>query len=811
MQGRTHRCDGYKPRNDNGFRRNNRNDDIDDYRRTKPQKPKVEEWKPISLKKNDLKPRTFSEFNHQDAPTKCHIDMTFSDVRHNAPEISVDNRNTRQRNNTENFTPKRQDKPRRFNDNQQDFSQKRQKYYDYHEDFSQKRQEKPRRYDKKKTVTFEQEQNVQPSTIIHSRSLIDTPPKSPSFEPETIPKTQSFDGDAKKIWRMPEEVKAAKNIRELLESFAKRPLLSLNSRSTLRAMTHYDMMDGKIYPPPKQVDCMIPTANLYSYTQRLYEESNFDELLEVHNTIDLVRRSMTPVYRRSEEEIDLSIICELEGSPTFPLPEFMIQVQKLPNPQDKYYVYDTMKWTIIGHSLLPNGVPLDYLGWSEPEESRLDYISKLYTTVYRLNEFYVNTLASAYREDVFEKADKEKNTEIKRYIDKNIRDDESNFDQIKTECSKLECEFSVNTRNKIKADTEKRVDEYRKVLDDYMNDILSSRDIHDTFKLRTLWRMLTLDVTQCGIEEEVSDIITNPKILLFEHIDNFSNECYSLLIRKLRNRFYGLYSDVDASNYNLDSYNLWLKVNTYLFILSSILEFKNSQRTPKQFAVICNTIWDTLWNIFSHDDYNTIPDDRMQRTNIGRALRMTPRMGNFNSILNKITKENQDYMICNIMSYNPDEIIRTVLDKILSDYPFLLELFVQSVLKNTYDHQIVNKLTTEYVNTNMKHQSENELFWKLVFTMNYNDVYMLGSDICKCFTYLYEMFDDEDVELHYNMMTAFGKVIKNYGCKLGVKFGNYFKDTSNSFISYIDHNDIIAKNEKKFLISDTLEIISKYI
>lgn len=310
----------------------------------------------------------------------------------------------------------------------------------------------------------------------------------------------------------------------------------------------------KAFPSPEQIPAFISTQNVYNLCQSLILTNDYTTLNYVMEVLRIVRRAIMRVRCDNQYSIDADLIHRIEKAPPISgqLPKFAVASQMLPTNNK---VFDSESWTSIYRGMLPHKLNIKF-----NDESFAAFLN-----------IFVNITLSEYsiqRDKLMNENKVLMEKELKR-LDKSSPDYEKSCAGIKF---KYDSHFFEDYSNLKTENVWKYVDEYR----DYFK-------THDLSNLEDptsvmIWSIVTLNPIICGLDNYVSDIITDTSILFIENTDSFDEDAYWNLIKSLRLKFFTEYPNYQNDNCTEDVFEKWKIIDKYSEILLKIIYFKNSER-----------------------------------------------------------------------------------------------------------------------------------------------------------------------------------------------------------------------------------------
>lgn len=312
--------------------------------------------------------------------------------------------------------------------------------------------------------------------------------------------------------------------------------------------------EKKSFPPPEQIPAFITTQNLYNLCQSFILNNDYIKLNYVMEVLRIVRRAIMRIPCDNKYSIDAKMINRIEDAPliTNQLPRFMIASQMLPTNNRNF---DSESWTSIYRGMLPHRLNIKF-----NDESFAAFLN-IFTNI-TLSEY------SIQRDRLMNESKVLMNKALDR-LDKSSPDYNKNQAEITLEYNKY---FYKGYENLKAENVWKYVDEYR----DYFKTHDSS-DLSDPMTVM-IWSIITLNPIICGLDDYVSDIITDVSILFIENVDSFDEIVYWNLVKALRSKFFNEYPDYQNDICTEEIFEKWKIINKYSEILLRIINFKNSER-----------------------------------------------------------------------------------------------------------------------------------------------------------------------------------------------------------------------------------------
>lgn len=502
--------------------------------------------------------------------------------------------------------------------------------------------------------------------------------------------------------------------------------------------------EGKTNPPPKQAYFKMDSDMLYNYVQKLFDTDDYNKLTFIITNIDLVRRSMMMTYRKKTSEISQQFIEELLSTTiTEHVPAFLSNTITSPNPTESYYYFDNEVWCTVNRCILPFG-------------KKLIYSSEMFLILLKFIKYYLNTLFMVDRENVYDESKNSERGKIEKlqreYTGKKMTDDD--YITLKNTLQQYEETAKAEAYEKSKTDS-KNAHTVRRDLKRFMTES-SVFDIENNFKVRMSWRLLTLDITQCGIENEFQDVITDKNIFNIFYIDEYSLTDYANTMKSIRNVFWNQYPDYKHKSMTKEQYELLLKTQMYIYQLQLIMMYKsqyidNTNVSKKEFVRVDAGMWRILSIIWNNTEYNpetaktVLQDIYVQETKVGLLQLLLNKFADKTRAGSSIFADNS-YMKYLMASYDADECTSLVMTNISSNSPMYAGMFIRylcEVFGNAVETPITN-----YIEDCFSSKRTNETFWTILFNAYLCGEYLKNIPFDEAFKIISSKCNSESSRFH---------------------------------------------------------------
>lgn len=300
----------------------------------------------------------------------------------------------------------------------------------------------------------------------------------------------------------------------------------------------------KKFLPPIQARCSVDAEHLFSVSQAALKLGEMHDLKDYFKKIELIRASQTSVCRSRNDQIfdrdseddamngALEIIDLINESIPAQLPSFLTSSVQLPNSPEKKYYVDNISMLMLYFAMTPNGVEV------QRTMDNAKFFLELFENVITSAAFYD-------RDDIYNRRNELKNEEILTIAEKISESEfDGRFKKIFTRHRTAAYSDNIQRYNRligfIKMLEELHLEERYSKKDRYGNklpkkqpsDAESIVKTKTTFNHRLVWKMITFNMNQCGIDVEVSKVVY-PEILNILNIEQFTIDDYQNVLKGL--------------------------------------------------------------------------------------------------------------------------------------------------------------------------------------------------------------------------------------------------------------------------------------
>lgn len=400
--------------------------------------------------------------------------------------------------------------------------------------------------------------------------------------------------------------------------------------------------ERKPFLPPLQAQCHVDAEHLFSVSQAALKLGEMHDLKDYFKKIDLIRASQTSVCRSRNDQIfdrdsedgamngALEIIDLINESIPAQLPSFLTSSVQLPNSPEKKYYVDNISMMLLYFSMTPNGVEI------KRTMENAKFFLELFENVITSAAFYD-------RDDIYNRRNELKNEEILSIAEKITESEfEGRFKKIFTRHRTAAYSDNIQRYNRligfIKMLEEFHLEERYSKKDRFGNKLPKKQprkeesiiESKTTFNHRLVWKIITCNMNQCGIDVEVSKVVY-PEILNILNIEQFSIEDYQNVLNGLK--------QLPESHV----------VTTYTIFIENVIVFKQKM-DQRSFAIF---LFETFESLFVNA---YLPS---------RPAKFTPRKENekrtsdsiLNQMINSLSSKTVQKVVEEFNKYEPESIV----------------------------------------------------------------------------------------------------------------------------------------------------------